>query len=112
MGSSPTWYENEPENGLGMGLSYCLYSINFLHRKQVEASLEEAQKDGVRVPQTLEEYTAMVQKRLIHSTSSNDIDDAMDYDYTVSSDDDEEIDDEDTVESEEELQGEEDSGMA
>lgn len=80
----------------------------------MEASLEEAKKDGVRVPQTVEEYTATVQKRLIQSTSSNDYDDMIDYDddYMQSSDDDDEG--EQLEESEEEYYqpGEGDSGMA
>ena len=63
-------------------------------RKQVEASLKEAEKDGVHVPQTLEEYTAIVQKQVTHSTS--EVDDMLDYDdYEESSDEDQDIDDDD-----------------
>lgn len=86
-----------------------------MYRKQVEASLEEAKKDNVRVPQTVEEYTATVQKRLIQSTSSNDYDDMIDYDddYMQSSDDEDLEDGEQLEDSEEEYQqGEGDSGMA
>lgn len=76
--------------------------------------MQEAQKDGVRVPQTIEEYTAAVQKRLIQSTSSNDYDDMLDYDddYLQSSDEEDLEEDGEQVESEEEMQGEGDSGMA
>ena len=82
----------------------------FYNRKQVDASLVEAKKDGVTVPQTIEEYTAAVQKRLMHSTSSNDYDDLLDYDddYMQSTTD----EDEEGEEEEAEFGGEEDSGMA
>ncbi len=88
--------------------NYC--NINILYRKQVEASLVEAKKDGVTVPQTIEEYTASVQKKLMHSTSSNDYDDLLDYDddYMQSTTDEEGEGDEEEAE----FGGEEDSGMA
>ena len=59
------------------------------------SSLKEAEKDGVRVPQTVEEYTAAVQKQLGHtqSSSSYDAEDMLDYeddDYIESSEEEEE----------------------
>jgi ubiquitin-conjugating enzyme E2 R len=57
-------------------------------RKQVETSLKEAEKDGVTVPQTLEEYTAIVQKH-VPNNSTSEVDDMLDYDedYIESSSD-------------------------
>lgn len=75
----------------------------FFSRQQVATSLKEAEKDGVRVPQTVEEYTAAVQKQLGQSisVSSYDAEDMLDYeddDYIESSD--EEEDDEGDMECE------------
>lgn len=64
-------------------------------RKQVELSLKEAERDGVKVPQTVEEYCAAVQKEAalhMQSTSSYDVDDVLDYDDYVESSD---VDDDD-----------------
>lgn len=67
-----------------------------LIRKQIELSLKEAEKDGVKVPQTVEEYCAAVQKEAalhMQSTSSGyDVDDMLDYDDYVESSD---VDDDD-----------------
>lgn len=66
------------------------------NRKQIELSLKEAEKDGVKVPQTVEEYCAAVQKETalhMQSTSSSyDVDDMLDYDDYVESSD---VDDDD-----------------
>ena len=67
------------------------------------------------MPQTIEEYTATIQKQLIHSTSSCDVDDMLDYDdYIESSEDEEEEEgeDEEMVGSDEEMYYEADSGTA
>ena len=70
-----------------------MYPVLF-SRQQVTTSLKEAEKDGVRVPQTVEEYTAAVQKQLGQSmsVSSYDAEDMLDYeddDYIESSEEDE-----------------------
>lgn len=75
--------------------SAAFYLLSLSSRQQVTTSLKEAEKDGVRVPQTVEEYTAAVQKQLGHtmSSSSYDADDMLDYeddDYIESSEEEEE----------------------
>lgn len=59
----------------------------------MESSLKEAEKEGVKVPQTVEEYTAAFQKQLSKTLPSAEYDDMLDYDdYVESSDEDEEDD--------------------
>ena len=67
----------------------------YINRKQVDASLKEAERDGVHVPQTVEEYTAILQKQTTKQTSVSEIDDILDYDdYLESSEEEEEEEEE------------------
>jgi len=56
-------------------------------RKQVENSRLEAEKDGIKVPTTLEEY-CQTQKQPTTSASSDFYDDFYDDDYQYQDDDD------------------------
>lgn len=58
-----------------------------LIRKQVENSRLEAEKDGIKVPTTLEEYCQR-QKQPTTSASSEYCDDFYDDDYQYQDDDD------------------------
>ena len=58
-----------------------------MFRKQVEASRLEAERDGIKVPTTLEEY-CQTQKQPTTSASSDIYDDFYDDDYPYQDDDD------------------------
>ena len=72
-----------------------VYESN-VFRKQVENSRLEAEKDGIKVPTTLEEY-CQTQKQPTTSASSDICDDFYDDDYQYQDDDDDDDDDIDEV---------------
>lgn len=63
-----------------------------MFRRQVENSRLEAEKDGIKVPTTLEEY-CQTQKQPTTSASSDICDDFYDDDYQYQDDDDDDDDD-------------------
>ena len=84
---------------------------HFLLRKQVEASRKEAEKDGVHVPQTVEEYTAIVQKqsKKQQQTSVSDMDDMLEYDDYLESSEEEEEEEEEEPEDDDDIKGSDDN---
>lgn len=76
-------YRKWKESG-GQDQEYCR-----VVRKEVEESRAEAEKDGVVVPETLEEYCVKAPKQSEHSVDAFDLDEDY-YDYGDESDDEEE----------------------
>lgn len=62
--------------------------LYILNRKQVQATKEDAERDGVKVPTTLQEYCVSIKPQ----TSQNSVDDTDFYDEDYDLDDDEEED--------------------
>ena len=89
-----------------------LIILHLSNRKQVQASRQDAEKDGVVVPTTMEEY-CMKAKPLRPAQDSIEMDDFYDDDYDIDDMDDDE-DDEELSENEEDEGGKyddaEDSG--
>jgi ubiquitin-conjugating enzyme E2 R len=80
--------------------SACRDCVPFRYSKQVLATREEAQRDGVAVPTTLAEYCA-VSRPLVARQQSNydDADFYNDDDYMEDDDDDDDEEDEDEEDS-------------
>lgn len=77
---------------------FSIYLSLRMFRKQVENSRLEAEKDGIKVPTTLEEY-CQTQKQPTTSASSDICDEFYDDDdYTYQDDDDDEEDDDESDE--------------